>query len=81
VTSAILVPSSSYLTLMLYCYYSGGTYTALGYIIGEEGFTVNISGFNVAITWVPCAGRAGIMLETAGTANYTFCDWFINTFT
>lgn len=80
-TSAILVPATQYLAIYLYCYYTGGVYSGIGYIFGEEGSAVNVAGFSINITWVPCAGRAGIMLETTGASNYNFCDWFINNFT
>jgi len=82
VTSAILIPATQYLTFYLYCYHSGGVYSGYGYVIGEEGALVNVSGFVINISaWAPCAGRGGIMFETIGASNYMFCDWFINTFT
>jgi hypothetical protein len=83
-TCSLVVPAFGYLSLRLLMYYSGGNYSAYGYLYQSEcRYAVNITGFSHALTWAPAAGRAGIFTEnpTAGSANRMLCDWFRNEFT
>jgi hypothetical protein len=80
VNSAVIVPCGQYLTFRLLSYWSGVEYDWYGYIIGEEGYSINITGFNVRVTsLMPMAGRVGIFAKE-NTGNFAFCDWFNNSF-
>jgi len=83
VTSAINMPASEFITLHLRMYYSAPNYSAYGYIVGESGSAIGLTGFSVAVAWAPAAGRAGLFGEdpVAGAANGVECDWFRNEFT
>jgi hypothetical protein len=87
VSSGLIVPAGTMLTLYLLCFHSAGTYTAYGYVIGETGSEVNITGFSRTLTgnWTsgpPVAGRSGVFTNLSTTAgNPGFIDWFRNTFT
>lgn len=79
VSSALVVPVDALYSIFLYCFYSGGNYYLNGYLITESGNLANITGFTTGIiSWLPCAGRAGIFTKQNG--NYGLCDWFYNTF-
>lgn len=80
VTSGLIVPAGQFISLYLLCYWSGTQYFFYGYILGEHGSAVNISGFNTpAITWPGSAGNWGIFAANAG--NHGFCDLFGGTYT
>jgi len=82
VASNIVVPASEFYVIRLLCYYTGGNYYAYAYLIGEEGTQISINNFNVAITWPPCAGRAGVFVAnpTGSAMNAAYVDWFYNQF-
>lgn len=82
-TCSIVVPAYTFLGLRLYMYYTGGNYTAYGYLYQPEiGVGVSISGFNTAVAWAPAAGRAGVFAEnpTASASNPVYSDWIYNEF-
>lgn len=79
VASGLIIPCDTYIVTFLYCYSSGGFYFIQGYLISEEGDYVVISGFNSGpLTWIPSAGRLGIMVKNTG--NYANVDWFHHIF-
>lgn len=82
VASSFLAPAGTLTTLRLLCYFSGGNYYLVGYVISESRTPENVAGFITPVLgWMPTAGRAGILYESAGGSAYSDCDWFSNEFT
>ena len=82
VTSSILVPTSEYYVLRLYLSYSAPNYTAVGYLLCEDGSSILVTGFAVTVGWAPAAGRAGLFIENSGGTAGTIVsmDWLKNEF-
>jgi len=71
------VLTSEYVTVRLYWYAASDT--IYGYLIGEEGAIINLTGFATggALAWVPA--RVGFVVQVDG--GYPgYCDWFYSTF-
>lgn len=80
VYSGPTIPADTYSTIRLYCYWDGSQYVWAGYLMGEEGLSINITGFNTpAVPWVPAIGRVGVMVEKNNGA-YGLCDLIYTSF-
>lgn len=84
VASAIVVPAGVFYTIRLLCLWSGGHYYGVGYIVGEDASSINVTGFTHQIdgNWTagpPTAGRSGIIVNNCGNAGIV--DWFYDEFT
>ena len=81
VTSSINVPAGEFISLVLYMAYSAPNYTAVAYILAEDGSTVSMNMSN-AVAWAPVAGRAGVFGENPSVAasNRVEVDWLRNQF-
>lgn len=78
-SSAIIVPTDTFLALRLYCVYSGGVYTLAGYLVAEDGGAINLGMSVTATAFLPAAGRAGILVKQ-NNGNFGYCDWLKNEF-
>ena len=79
VSSGIIIPCDTFVVVRLFCYWSGATYAVNGYLITEDGDSVNVTGFTTGVVaWMPAAGRVGFMVKNAG--NYGIYDWFYHDF-
>lgn len=80
VTSGLVIPCNQYMCLLLICNYSAPNYSISGYILGEDGSSINVNGLTTGtVSWMPAAGRAGILIKQ-NNGNPGYCDWFYNYF-
>jgi len=80
--SQVRLPVTFLQTLSLNVWYSGGQYYISGYLWGEAKANFGI-GLGVGpVSWMPCAGRAGIFLkaDAAGTWVSGYWDFLYNEF-
>lgn len=78
-SSAVITSMDTNIVMQLNLNYSGGTYRAYGYFLGEEGLASNPGSFWTAVlAWMPVAGRVGVYVK--GNANWAVVDWFYSTF-
>jgi len=80
--SQVRLPVTFFQTLSLNIWYSGGQYYISGYLWGEVKNNFGI-GLNIGpVSWMPCAGRAGIFLkaDAAGSALNGYWDFLYNEF-
>jgi hypothetical protein len=80
--SKIILPVTNFVTLALNIYYSGGEYKAGGGLWGELNNNFGVGLDTGALSWMPCAGRAGIFLkaDAAGNAYNGYWDFLYNEF-
>jgi hypothetical protein len=80
--SSIVLPVTNFVILSLNIYYSGGQYYISGYLWGEVKNNFSIGLGIGPVSWMPCAGRAGIFLkaDAAGSAFNGYWDFLYNEF-
>ena len=80
ITSNLILPVDTFISVWLYLLYAAPNYTAIGYVLTEDGLSSGIAGFNhgFGAGVFPAAGRGGVIYKDAGA--WASVDWIYKNF-